>query len=309
MQSRVNFTISCDTRFKEIKEKQMNLTNIGTVKDILSRHGFSFSKGLGQNFIINPDICPKIAEMGNAAEGYGVIEIGTGIGVLTAELAKRADKVCAVEIDSRLLPVLAETLEEFDNVKIFNEDVMKCDLSKIIREEFSGLRTAVCANLPYYITSPIIMMLLESRLPIDSITVMVQKEAAQRLCAKVGSRESGAITVGVNYYGTVKTLFQVSRGSFMPSPNVDSAVIRIDLHGEHRLPEEDEKFFFKVVKSGFSQRRKTISNALSSLMGISKEDVYTALENVGMPKTARIEQLDMEQLIKFSTELKAIVEK
>lgn len=146
----------------------MNLTNIGTVKEILSRHGFSFSKGLGQNFIVNPDICPKIAENGNAREGFGILEIGTGIGVLTAELAKRADKVCAVEIDQRLLPILEETLDEFDNIKIFNEDVMKCDLQQIIREEFVGMKAAVCANLPYYITSPVIMLLLESRLPVES---------------------------------------------------------------------------------------------------------------------------------------------
>ena len=229
----------------------MNLTNIGTVKDILGRHGFNFSKGLGQNFLINPDICPKIAEMGNAREGYGVLEIGTGIGVLTKELALRADKVSAVEIDTRLMPVLDETLKEFDNIKIYNEDVMIADLHKIISEDFAGLRAAVCANLPYYITSPVIMLLLESHLPIDSITVMVQKEAAQRLCAKVGSRESGAITVGVNYYGTVKQLFGVSRGSFMPSPNVDSAVIRIDIDREQRLSPEEEKFFFRMVKDGF----------------------------------------------------------
>ncbi|WP_024859569.1 16S rRNA (adenine(1518)-N(6)/adenine(1519)-N(6))-dimethyltransferase RsmA [Ruminococcus flavefaciens] len=281
----------------------MNLTNIGTVKEILGRHGFSFSKGLGQNFIINPDICPKIAENGNACQGFGVLEIGTGIGVLTAELAKRADKVTAVEIDSRLLPILAETLEEFDNVKIINEDVMKCDLHKLIAEEFGGLRVAVCANLPYYITSPIIMMLLENRLPIESITVMVQKEAAQRLCAKVGTRDSGAITVGVNYYGTVKKLFDVSRGSFMPAPNVDSAVIRIDLNTEHRLDEESERFFFKVVKAGFSQRRKTLANSLSSVIGIPKEKAYTALKALGLPEAARIEQLDMEQLIALSAEL------
>ena len=281
----------------------MNLTNIGTVREILSRHGFSFSKGLGQNFIINPDICPKIAENGNACEGFGVLEIGTGIGVLTAELAKRADKVTAVEIDTRLLPILDETLADFDNVKIINEDVMKCDLHKLISEEFAGLKVAVCANLPYYITSPIIMMLLESRLPIESITVMVQKEAAQRLCAKVGTRDSGAITVGVNYYGTVKKLFDVSRGSFMPAPNVDSAVIRIDLNGEQRLDEKSERFFFKVVKAGFEQRRKTLANALSSIMGIPKEKVYSALGAVGLSETARIEQLDMEQLIALSGEL------
>lgn len=281
----------------------MNLTNIGNVKDILSRHGFNFSKGLGQNFIINPDICPRIAENGNAREGFGVIEIGTGIGVLTAELAKRADKVAAVEIDTRLLPILDETLSEFNNITIFNEDVMKCDLRKIISKEFMGLKVAVCANLPYYITSPVIMMLLENRLPIESITVMVQKEAAQRLCAKVGSRESGAITVGVNYYGTVKTLFNVSRGSFMPAPNVDSAVIRIDVNKDYMLSEEEEKFFFSVVKSGFSQRRKTISNAISSQLGISKQSVYDSLNAIKLSESSRIEQLDMNQLIAFSKEL------
>ena len=282
----------------------MILTNIGTIKEILSRHGFSFLKGLGQNFITNPDICPRIAENGNAREGFGVIEIGTGIGVLTAELARRADKVCAVEIDSRLLPILDETLSDFDNIKIFNEDVMKCDLHKIIREEFAGLKAAVCANLPYYITSPVLMLLLESRLPVESITVMVQKEAAQRLCAKVGSRESGAITVAVNYYGTAKQLFGVSRGSFMPSPNVDSAVIKIEPRSTPLLDEEDEKFFFRVVKSGFSQRRKTAANALSSMMGIPKENIHAALRELGLSETARLEGLDMEQLIGFSKILK-----
>lgn len=281
----------------------MNLTNIGTVKEILGRHGFNFSKGLGQNFLINPDVCPKIAEMGNACEGYGVLEIGTGIGVLTKELALRADKVSAVEIDTRLMPVLDETLKEFDNIKIYNEDVMKADLHKIISDDFAGLRVAVCANLPYYITSPVIMLLLESHLPIDSITVMVQKEAAQRLCAKVGSRDSGAITVGVNYYGTVKQLFGVSRGSFMPSPNVDSAVIRIDIDKEQQLSPEEEKFFFRMVKAGFSQRRKTLANSLCSMLGIAKNDVYTALSDLGISESVRIEALTMEQLTELSKRL------
>ena len=281
----------------------MELTNISTVREILSRHGFSFSKGLGQNFIINPDICPKIAEYGNAREGFGILEIGTGIGVLTAELAKRADKVTAVEIDSRLLPILEETLKDFDNVRIVNEDVMKCDLHRLIKEEFGGLKVAVCANLPYYITSPILMLLLESRIPVESVTVMVQKEAAQRLCAKVGSREAGAITVAVNYYGTVKSLFNVSRGSFMPAPNVDSAVIRIDLDKERRLGEEQEHFFFRMVRAGFEQRRKTLANGLCSIMGIPKEKVFAALEASGLNASARIEQLDMEQLISLSGRL------
>lgn len=281
----------------------MNLTNIGTIKEILSRHGFSFSKGLGQNFIINPEICPKIAEYGNAKHGYGILEIGTGIGVLTKELALRADKVSAVEIDSRLMPVLAETLADFDNIKIYNEDVMKADLHKIITDDFQGLQTAVCANLPYYITSPVIMMLLESNLPITSITVMVQKEAAQRLCAEVGTRDAGAITVGVNYYGTAKQLFDVSRGNFMPSPNVNSAVIRIDINKKYNLSEEQEKFFFKMVKSGFSQRRKTLANALSSLMGFSKNDIYFVLKSLGISENIRIEALTMEQLIQIAENL------
>ena len=276
-----------------------NLTNINVIKGILEKHGFSFSKGLGQNFLINPDICPKIAEMGNARKGFGILEIGTGIGTLTAELAKRADKVTAVEIDTRLLPILDETLSEFKNIKVINEDILKCDVNSLIKKEFQGLDVAVCANLPYYITSPIIMMLLENNLPIRSITVMVQKEAAQRLCAKVGTRESGAITVGVNYYGTVKKLFDVSRGSFMPSPNVDSAVIRIDINNEGKLDEETEKLFFSIVKNGFSQRRKTLANALTNKMNISKDTVFNAFDDINAEK-----RLTMEQLKKLAYSIK-----
>lgn len=282
----------------------MNLTNISTVKDILNRHGFSFSKGLGQNFLINPSVCPKIAEMGNASQDFGIIEIGTGIGTLTAELAKRAKKVVAIEIDSRLMPVLDETLAEFDNIKIINQDFMKSDLNQIISGEFSGMKVAVCANLPYYITSPVIMKLLESRLPIESITVMVQKEAGQRLCAEVGTRESGAITVAVNYYGKAVSLFDVSRGSFMPSPNVDSCVIRIDVNKNCSLEKDAEDFFFKIVKCGFAQRRKTIAKSISSQMNIEKSEIQSILKNMSLSETARIEQLDMNELIKLSEKLR-----
>ena len=176
-----------------------NLTNINVIKGLLEKYGFTFSKGLGQNFLINPSVCPKIAEYGFAQKGYGIIEIGTGFGTLSAELAKGADKVVAIEIDSRLIPVLDETMGEFDNFKVINADVMKTDLSALIKSEFQGMKTAVCANLPYYITSPVIMMLLESEIPVEAITVMVQKEAAQRLCAKMGTRESGAITVLLSF--------------------------------------------------------------------------------------------------------------
>jgi len=284
-----------------------NLTNINVIKSILEKHGFSFSKGLGQNFLINPDICPKIAEMGNAAPGNGILEIGTGFGTLTAELAKRADKVVAIEIDTRLLPILDETLCDFNNVKIINDDVMKCDIKKIITDEFAGMDVSVCANLPYYITSPIIMMLLENNLPIKSITVMVQKEAAQRLCAKVGSRESGAITVAVNYYADVKKLFSVSRGSFMPAPNVDSAVIRIDLKDAGKLDKETEDAFFKIVKYAFAQRRKTLLNSLSAKMNIDKDKLVTILESININPSVRVEQLDINQLKSLAVSLKAVI--
>ena len=281
-----------------------NLTNLNILKDILHRHGFSFSKGLGQNFLINSSVCPRIAEMGNAKEGYGIIEIGTGVGTLTAELARRADKVVAIEIDSRLLPILEETLHDFDNIKIINKDILEVDIVKLIEEEFGGMNVAVCANLPYYITSPIIMFLLESMARIDSITVMVQKEAAQRLCAEVGTRQSGAITVGVKYYGEAKLLFNVSRGSFMPAPKVDSSVIRIDINNDKRYGEIDESFFFRIVRAGFSQRRKTLANSISSTLGISKDIIFEVLSNMGINQAARIEELAMNELIILSESIK-----
>lgn len=285
-----------------------NLSNIGIIKDILNRHGFAFSKSLGQNFLINPSICPRIAEEGNARKGFGIIEIGTGIGVLTAELAKRADKVVAVEIDTRLEPVLKETLAEFSNVQVIYQDVLKVDLRELIAQEFAGLEVAVCANLPYYITSPIIMSLLEARLPIKSITVMVQKEAAVRICAEPGTRDVGAVSLAVRYFSTPKLLFHVSRGSFMPAPNVDSCVIRLDV--KEKTPEQvrDEKFFFRLVRAGFSQRRKTLVNPVSSGLGISKETVREALEKLDIKPTVRAEELTMEQFILLSNWLSERIE-
>lgn len=285
-----------------------HLTDIGVIKDIFQRHGFSFSKTLGQNFLVNPSVCPRIAEMGNAKEGFGVIEIGTGIGVLTHELAKRADKVVAIEIDSRLIPVLEETLSEHKNVTVINADVMETDLRAVIEEHFQGMEVAVCANLPYYITSPIIMMLLESRLPISTITVMVQKEAGTRLCAKMGTRDVGAVTAAVRYYSEPELLFNVSRGSFMPAPNVDSCVIRLNVRKDSEYKVEDEKFFFKVVRGAFSQRRKNLLNSLSSSIGVEKAKIAQAVENAGLSANIRPEQLTMEQFIDVANELKVIIE-
>lgn len=285
-----------------------NLSNIGVIKDILFRHGFTFSKKLGQNFLVNPSVCPKIAELGNAMPGYGILEIGPGIGVLTNKLAKRADKVVAVEIDKRLIPVLDETLSEYSNVKVINSDILELDLHSLIAEEFSGLKVAVCANLPYYITSPILMRLLESRLPISSITAMVQKEAGVRLCAPLGTREAGAVTVAVNYFSEAKILFDVSRGSFMPSPNVDSCVVRFDIRD--KTPKTlDEEFFFRVVRGMFSQRRKTLVNCVSGSLGIDKQTVSTAVERSGLNQSVRPESLNMQQMISFSDSLYLLTQK
>lgn len=273
-----------------------NLSDASVVKDLLGRHGFKFSKALGQNFLINPTVCPRMAEVCGADENTGVIEVGPGFGVLTAELAKKAKKVVSIELDERLLPVLDETLSEFDNVKIINADILKVDLKKIIEEEFSGMKVAVCANLPYYITSPVIMHLLESRLPIENLTVMVQKEAAQRLCAPVGSRDAGAVTVAVDFYSDAKKAFDVSAGSFMPAPKVDSSVIKLDIRKQPPIELKDEKLFFRMVKAVFAQRRKTAANSISAGMSLPKDTVYTAIENAGYPETVRAESFTMDDL-------------
>lgn len=280
-----------------------NLSNISVIKDICQRFGFSFSKSLGQNFIINPSVCPRIAEMGGADAETGVIEIGTGFGVLTHELAKRAKKVVAIELDTRLLPVLEYTLSEHKNVKVINEDVLKVDLAGLIREEFAGMDVVVCANLPYYITSPIIMALLEQRLPIKAVTVMVQKEAAARLCAAMPSRDCGAVTAAVRYYSDPRVLFPVSRGSFMPAPNVDSCVIRLDVKKELPLSGEQERRLFTVIKGAFSQRRKTLQNTLGSSLGLPKPAVADALLKIGQKPTARAEELSLEDFIRLNEAL------
>lgn len=271
------------------------LSNISNIKGILARHGFTFSKSLGQNFLVNPTVCPRMALESGADKGMGVIEIGPGIGVLTCELAKRADKVVAIEIDKRLLPVLDETLRDFDNIKVINGDVLKTDLKKLIDEEFRGMPVCVCANLPYYITSPVIMKLLEERLPVEAITVMVQKEAALRICAEAGTRQCGAVTIAVRYYAQPRVLFSVSAGSFMPAPKVDSAVIRLQLHNETPFKAADETLFFKVVKSAFAQRRKTLPNALSAGLSLDKNTINNMLNKAGIPLSSRAEQLSMEQ--------------
>lgn len=271
------------------------LTDPAVIKELLQRHGFSFSRALGQNFIINPGVCPRMAELGGAAPGVGVLEIGPGFGVLTAELCRRAEKVVAIELDDRLPPILAETLAEFRNVTIVPGDAMELDLAALIREHFAGMPVVVCANLPYYITSPIIMRLLEQPLPIRALTVMVQKEAAVRITAAPGTRECGAISAAVWYYSTPQMLFSVSRGSFLPAPAVDSAVIRLDIPEELPPDTPPKEDFFRVVRAGFGQRRKTLLNALSAGLCMEKDGVRQLLAAAGLPEAARAEQVTLAQ--------------
>lgn len=286
-----------------------NLTDISTVESILTRHGFKFSKALGQNFIINPGICPRMADESGIDKNSGVIEIGAGIGVLTAELAKRAKKVVCIELDSKLLPILDETLADFDNIEIINQDVLKTDLKALIDEKFPDMPVYVCANLPYYITSPVIMTLLQSNLPLEAITVMVQKEAGQRLCAQVGSRLAGAVTAAVNYYAQAKKLFDVSSGSFIPAPKVDSCVIRMDVRKTPAVEVADEKLFFRIVNASFGQRRKTAPNSISAGTGIPKAVVSRALADCGFSDSVRAESFTMDDFRKLSDSLSMLTGK
>ena len=270
------------------------LSDISTIRAVLEKNGFHFSKALGQNFLINPSVCPRMAALSGAADCAGAVEVGPGIGVLTWGLSQVAKKVVSIELDKRLLPVLDETLADCDNVKILNADVMKLDLRRMIEEEFPGGEVAVCANLPYYITSPVIMRLLEERLPVTSITVMVQKEAAERLCAHPGERACGAVSAAVWYYAEPEILFQVSRGSFMPAPNVDSAVIRLRIRRTSPVEVADEPFFFRVVRAAFAQRRKTAVNSIANTLGRSKQAVAAAFDAAGVPQNGRAGALTLE---------------
>ena len=278
----------------------MNLYDITTVKRILSKHGFTFSKALGQNFLINPDVCPQMAECLNADADTAVIEIGPGIGVLTKELCLRAGKVITIELDKRLLPVLEETVGEFDNLEVINADVMELDLNQIIKDKLSDFKhIKVCANLPYYITSPVIMMLLESRLPIDEIVVMVQKEAGERLCAEVGSRDAGAVTAAVDYYAQSRLIFDVGRESFVPSPRVDSVVIGLKIRKENKYCVTNEKRLFSLIRSAFAQRRKTALNSIANSTGMSKAELAECFNACSIDENTRAENLSMDDFIRL----------
>ena len=273
----------------------MELCNYGEITALLKRHGFTFSKALGQNFIVDKTVCPKMAESLNADGSTGVLEIGPGIGVLTKELCAAAGKVVSIELDRRLFSILGETLEGCANFELVEGDALKTDLNALIKEKFSECREIkVCANLPYYITSPIIMKLIESRLPVKEIVIMVQKEAAERLSAEIGSRACGALTVAAQYYAEIEKLFDVGRGSFMPQPKVDSAVIKLTVRSKPAVEVQNEERFFEIVRAAFAQRRKTAVNSFSSALHLPKSTVANALAQIGKSDKDRAESFTMQ---------------
>lgn len=272
------------------------LANKQNIEKLLAENGFSFKKSLGQNFLIDSTVCPAMAAAACNGE-TGVLEIGPGIGVLTKELSAAAKRVVAIELDERLKPVLNKTLAECGNVKVIFGDALKLDLKNIIKTEFADCtNVAVCANLPYYITSPVIMRLLNQKLPLNNITVMVQKEAAERLCAAVGTRQAGAVTVAVEYFSKAEIVFEVKRSSFLPAPNVDSAVIKLNIRKTPAVKVSDEAAFFRFVKACFLQRRKTMANTLANCLKIDRQTVVSAIEEAGINNTVRAEALKTEEL-------------
>lgn len=269
----------------------MDLCRPSVIRELLSEQGTHLKKEYGQNFLVRPEIPERIAEECAENAGDVIFEIGPGIGCLTSALARRYHKVVAVEIDKNLIPVLGKTLAEFSNVTVINADVMKVDLAALVSEQAEGREVRVCANLPYYITTPILMALLESGAPFRSITVMVQAEVAARLCAPAGDSDYGAITAVLGYYGEVKRLFTVSASCFLPPPKVNSAVVRLDLYDTPKYQPKNKKLFFDLIKAAFEMRRKTLVNAVSTKLGYPKEKVTEALASLGMPDTVRGERL------------------
>ncbi len=276
-------------------------------KDILSRHGFSFKKSLGQNFLIDPNILHRITETAELTKETGVIEIGPGIGALTEHLARTAGKVVAFEIDQRLLPILEETMEPYDNVKVINEDILKADVKTVVEQEFAEFdRLMVVANLPYYVTTPIIMKLLEDKIPVNGFVVMLQKEVGDRISAKPASKEYGSLSIAVQYYTKAEIAFIVPKTVFMPAPNVDSAIIKLQVREKPAVSVENEAFFFTVTRTSFAQRRKTIlNNLVNGLPGgkEKKEQITAALEKAGIDPARRGETLSLNEFAVLSEAL------
>ena len=282
----------------------MNLCDYDSIRELLGRHGFHFSKSMGQNFLIDPQVPRDIAAASGADAACGVLEIGPGIGPLTAELARRAGKVVSVELDKSLLPVLAETMAPYPNVEIVPGDVLKLDLNALAAEKFPGLRPIVCANLPYNITTPVLTKLAETPC-FETVTVLIQKEVAQRLAAPQGSSDGGAFSLFLQYHMETELLFEVPREKFLPAPKVTSAVLRCVRRQRPAVEVEDEAFFFQVVKGAFLLRRKTLVNSLSSaLPACGKAAIQAAVADCGLPADVRGERLTLRDFARLAKRLK-----
>ena len=286
----------------------MDLCNLKDIQSLLNRHGFHFSKAMGQNFLIEAAVPQAIAEGCGADEGCGVLEIGPGIGCLTAQLAQRAGKVVAVELDKRLPPVLEETLAEYDNVTIISGDILKLDVPALVQEHFAGLRPRVCANLPYNITAPVLSALIDSGC-FESLTVMIQKEVAQRICAAPGTADYGAFSVYMQFHTAPEILFDVPPDCFTPQPKVTSAVLHCRVRTEPPVDVADTAFFFHVVRAAFAMRRKTLINGLAAAFGsrLSKTELLTLLENCGFSATVRGETLGLAEFARLSNALYSVL--
>lgn len=279
----------------------MDLTSPRTIRSIQEKFGFTFKKGLGQNFLTSQNVLDEIVD---AAEiENGVIEVGPGFGVLTSALAQNSEKVVTIEIDERLVDVLEYTLSEFDNIKIINADILKLDLHELINKEFNGKKISIAANLPYYITTPIITKLLEEKLPVKNIVVMVQKEVAQRMAAKPSTKDYGAITVLCQYFTQPSVVMNVPASLFVPPPKVDSAVLKLKVLDKPSVEVKDEKMFFRVVKAAFSQRRKTLLNCLCSNFSIQKNEMSNLLETIGIVPSRRGETLSLQEFAHIADSL------
>lgn len=278
-------------------------------KEIINKYSLAFQKKFGQNFLIDSNVLESIIRGAEITKDDFVLEIGPGIGTMTQYLCEAARQVVAVEIDKMLIPILEDTLSEYDNVEVINQDVLKVDIKSLAEEKNNGKPIKVVANLPYYITTPIIMGLFESGVPIDSITIMVQKEVADRMQTGPGSKDYGALSLAVQFYATAKVILNVSATCFMPRPNVDSAVIKLTRHKEPTVNVADEKLMFKIIRASFNQRRKTLVNGLknSPELSFSKEQIVKAIEKIGKPETIRGEALTLEEFAELAnafTELK-----
>ena len=280
----------------------MNLTNPSQLKNVLAAYGFSFSKSLGQNFLIDENVLNKIIEGSKINDEWGALEIGPGAGTLTRALAEHSKKTVAVEIDKRLLPLLEYTLNDFKNTKVISADVMEVDLNALISEEFGDMPVAVCANLPYYITTPIIMKVLEECHRVKSMTVMIQKEVAMRMVAPPGGKDYGALSVAVQFYTNPKIVCHAEPHCFMPQPKVASTVVSLEVLDKPSVDVSNKKLFFNIVKSAFGQRRKTLLNALSKspYISVEKDVIISAIEKAGLSPDIRGEKLSLEEFAKVT---------